>query len=278
MSENRCGKCVHMPAPGPGAINLPFRILFIPGKFITQYMVEGFIVRRFHPVISIVLGFLGFIFPVIFLFWLFGAKYLIIEYLMSFMISGFLATYFTRERKIRYALYESIVVSMFFLIIGYYDSLIVAFLFIPLGGLLGKIADKKSSWDYSFNPVISIILGLIITFLCNGNLNYITGLYQYPVNSVSLSGIAIAAIALVPGGFVSTFLAREKKIQYGIYFAIVFIIVAISLAHIFNSAIKATSLNDLIIWGVAINAVYLAAALAGGYLGIITAERLKVKS
>ena len=179
---------------------------------------------RFHPVVSIFLGF--FIFS-IFLFISVDNLSSIFPYfiILSFIISGFIATYFAKGRKIRYSLYELIPVILACFYLKQEIWGLVALFIIPLGGLLGRITDKNTSWYYSFNPVISIIIGLIYSYFFSGILGAIMGLDNYPVDSTLLYFFIIAVFSNVIGGFITTFMAKEKKIQYAIYFGIILILI-----------------------------------------------------
>ncbi len=77
--------------------------------------------------------------------------------------------------------------------------------------MLGRITDKNTSWYYSFNPVISIIIGLIYSYFFSGILGAIMGLDNYPVDSTLLYFFIIAVFSNVIGGFITTFMAKEKK-------------------------------------------------------------------
>ena len=71
---------------------------------------------------------------------------IIISFVISFFVSGFIATYFAKERKIRYAVYELIVVTICLVLISLYSIpiILLGVSFIPLGGVLGFWIDRRN--------------------------------------------------------------------------------------------------------------------------------------
>ena len=71
---------------------------------------------RFHPVISIILGLIGY--------WLSGAIIILtglqgisgLFYGLSYLFGGFLAVYLAREKKLRYGIYEGICICLYIII------------------------------------------------------------------------------------------------------------------------------------------------------------------
>lgn len=245
---------------------------------------------KLHPVISIILGFIIFSILTLIASTLYIAYIdLLSLYFISVLIGGFIATYLAKEMKIQYGIYEGllIVVMGFYLHFGVLVSLvsstqiiitntIYTIILASIGGFIGKMTVKSNRESFNgFSPIYTIVIGLFITYFCNSILNVITGLYYYPVNSVLLFIIVIAVISIVIGGFVTTFFAKEKKLLYGIYFGIIQIMIAILLDNLTHNAIPLNSFSELIVYGIGINAAYLASAVIGGYLGIITFKRLK---
>ena len=65
---------------------------------------------RFHHVVSIIFGFIVFAILSLIAFFVFGLKTEIGNFLsfLSIFIAGFVATFFAKDRKIRYGIYEGI--------------------------------------------------------------------------------------------------------------------------------------------------------------------------
>lgn len=233
---------------------------------------------RFHPAISIFLGFLVFllIFPIdIYLVMNKLAPILIVLILLilSFIFSGFIATYFARERNIKYSLYELIFVFIVLLFLNQLFSGLLAILFIPLGGVLGKKIDgNKNLWDYSYNSVVLTIIGVISTFIIYIGAVIVSLSIFHPTISTNFDMTLLATAGLIVisiiGGFISTFIAEEKKIKYGIYVGIVLIIITflINFFEFVKGHPNPYFLNPLIT--LSFVPVYLLAPTIGSYLAI----------
>jgi len=109
---------------------------------------------RFHPVISIFLGVIvSFVLSLIALsfFVYFWINLFII--IFSFILGGFLAVFYAREKKIQYALYEGIAVILVLEFVTNFVASPQAFVFLIFsilifllamtGGMVGLIVDKK---------------------------------------------------------------------------------------------------------------------------------------
>jgi hypothetical protein len=247
---------------------------------------------KFHPVISIILGiivlFVALISMVVILGPVIARNTLgIIIFSLILIGAGFIATYFTKEKKIRYSLYEGIIIAALaaaLAVIRHNDiiTVISEFIVYPLtmgiGGFLGKITDKnyrkrfekgsKKGFNKGFNPILTIIAGIFIALVFSAFLELITGIYKYNFNvkSFDLHFFVVGAISFVIGGFIATFFAKEKKIQYGIYLGIILIM--------FSLVIHGTN-NESYYIIIGKIAVYLLSAGFGGYIGVIVNKHLK---
>lgn len=248
---------------------------------------------RFHPVISITLGvIISFILCLISISvfgvigWVgafqaiqgaswFGTFLLIISYTLG----GFIATYFTKEKKIQYALYDGIVILLIFgiltvpnssldvitslLLLFSYGTLLL--LLAVMGGMFGQMADEKFN---GFCPILAVIAGSIAGYSCLVLLTLLTG-HAPDSYSLDMVNIAVGVISFVIGGFLSVFLAKEKKIQNGIYAGLTMlaIIIVVGLIQMLTGH-----------WPVYIHMVtfigYVISAVIGAYLGI---KQLKIK-
>ena len=107
---------------------------------------------KVHPVISIILGIITvFILPLIWSVFTGAAPIPIIVFVVAIVLGGFIATYFSKEKKMQYGIYEGIIIILIFIIpealthttdIDILSSLIgitlVVLLPVSIGGYLGK--------------------------------------------------------------------------------------------------------------------------------------------
>ncbi|MGO9387505.1 MAG: hypothetical protein ACLPWD_05575 [Methanobacterium sp.] len=122
-----------------------------------------------------------------------------------------------------------------------------------------------------FHPVISIIIGLIVAITLAVLLKLILGLNS-PFFGVMNFQIGVTIFAL--GAFITTFLAKEDKIEYGIYFTVILLTIYI-IAELFNDT---NIYNSYYVQtGVFIGTIvgYVFSALVGSYLGITIQEQLQ---
>ena len=122
-----------------------------------------------------------------------------------------------------------------------------------------------------FHPVISIIIGLIIAIFIGFMLKLILSLNS-PFFGVINFQIGVTIFAL--GAFITTFLAKEEKIEYGIYFTVILLTIYI-IAGLFNDTNIYTSYY--VQTGVFIGTIvgYVFSAIVGSYLGITIQEQLQ---
>ena len=125
---------------------------------------------RFHPIISIILGFVAFFILHEIAVWGFGLLSVFgnVVYYVSVLIGGFVATYLAKKMRIRYGIYEGILIIIFLNIIHpFYDFInlsVSVLVFAGVGGLFGEMAGKNQ-WNNRFSPVIAFISGLAVTFV-----------------------------------------------------------------------------------------------------------------
>ena len=67
------------------------------------------------------------------------------------------------------------------------------------------------------------MVGFIVAYLIVIFLELITGTYQTHITSFGIFDFIIGATSIAIGTFVTIFLGKEKKIQYGIYLGIIII-------------------------------------------------------
>lgn len=225
---------------------------------------------RFHPVISIILGFLVFLVLFYMPLFAFGGHSWFGDVLSfsSFIIGGFTASYFSINRKIEYGLFIGIPSIVFFLIFSTthltYNEIYITInilLLTLVGGFIGKIIDKNL-WNNGINPIFAIIFGIIVGYVCN---IFLQNFYHSFV-----SDVLFGMISIVIGAAITTFLAEEKKIQYGIYFAL--ILMTFWILPVLYLEINSLA-NKLLIDLVA-SICYILSAIAGSYLGIKAAKYL----
>jgi hypothetical protein len=138
---------------------------------------------KFHPVISIILGIITGIILFIISIKLFSGNVLA-EVASNFVIAiigGFIATYFAKEKKIRYGIYVGIIFSVIFISIValipinyiYFLIALVGIIFevlLPavIGGFIGKMTEENSRQTFkikylnrNLHPIIAIIAGIL---------------------------------------------------------------------------------------------------------------------
>jgi len=151
---------------------------------------------------------------------------------LIYVLGGILATGLSKEYKIRYGLYYGLITAI--IIGGFFKIPLIAPLIIILGTFGGFIAAMISQkyrlsffnrYEFNFTPLITIIVGVVITSLCYILLISLA-VVSYGIASANVYGtlFLFGGISLILGSFVSTFLTKDKKIQYGIYSGIIFII------------------------------------------------------
>jgi hypothetical protein len=135
-----------------------------------------------------------------------------------------------------------------------------------MGGMFGQIINEKFN---GFSSILAVIAGSIIGYSCVVLLTLFTG---HAIDSYSLGviNIVVGVISFVLGGFLSTFLAKEKKIQNGIYTGLIILAIIIIIGLIQMLA------NH---WQVYIHmigfAIYVISAVIGAYIGLKTAKNQK---
>jgi hypothetical protein len=227
---------------------------------------------RFHPVTSIFLGAVASLALYLIILPLFGNVWVdAFIVIFSYIFGGFIAIFYAREKKIQYALYEGIFVMLIIVLLMLmassrvstvfnYGVLIIALAMI--GGMIGLMPDKNYK---DFSPFLAMIGGSVIGYSCMIFLNLITGFNLNPDYSLRMILFVIGIVSFVIGGFLSAYLAKEKKLRYGIYTGIIIIILGLL-------GMQPSLIYKLpVIHGVAI-AIYVISAVIGSYLAIIVAK------
>ena len=249
---------------------------------------------RFHPVASVILGVIAaiiFFGPLWnFSIFLFGETSWALWGLIfaALIIGGFIATYFTKEKRIRYGSYVGIILAaMMILWLGFEGIIMAIFQFMfycvffsviaGIGGFIVKITDKSDKYSFKkrilngFQPITSIITGIIVTLIFTALIITISPSSASFVIG-GLINIAPEVISFVIGGFVTAFLV--KKIQYGIYegiYAEISLTLFLYLGSLAAGYSNAWNYYSLFATGV----VYILFAGVGGCLGIIAVKHLK---
>lgn len=243
---------------------------------------------KFHPVVSIIMGVIvSFVLYLIALSvfgvngWtdpfqaIQGASWLgTFLLIISYALGGLISTYFAENKKIQYALYEGIFILLIFSILSVPNSSldattllsslfgygILLILLTVMGGLIGQMINEKFN---EFSPLLAVIAGSITGYSFVVLLTLLTG--QAPdSHSVGVVNIVVGVISFIVGGFLSVFLAKEKKIQNGLYtgLTILAIILVIGLVQMLT--------NHLPVYIHLITFVgYVISAIIGAYLGKI---------
>lgn len=247
---------------------------------------------KFHPVISIFLGVIVSVILYLIALSVFGVigwieAFIVIPgsswfgtllLIISYILGGFIATYLAKEKKIQYGLYEGIIIILIFISLSIPHSIldanvllfslifycILVILLAVTGGMIGLLTDKTHN---RFSPLLAIIAGSAIGTSITVMLSLIISNYpdSYYLEAVN---IIIGVISFLIGGFISTLLAKEKKIQYGVYTGVIILIIGII----------QTSINNFpVVIHISKFIVYIISAAIGGYLAIFLAKHLKNK-
>ena len=247
---------------------------------------------KVHPGISIILGIITGIILFIISMKLFSGNVLagISSNFVIAIIGGFIATYFAKEKKIRYGIYVGIILSVIFISIValipinyiYFLIALVGIIFemlLPatIGGFIGKITEENNRQAFqikylnrNLHPILAIIAGILVNIV----LISLFGSFHLKI-SMGITYFLIATVPFVVGGFVTVFLAREKKMLYGIYEGIFAVIYSLLARYIGMIMGLNTTVDYYLIIGAVIG--YLLAAAIGSYLGKTAGEHLKQK-
>ncbi len=229
---------------------------------------------RLKPVRSIFLGLV--VFFVVFL--IAESLHRFILLFLSFFLAGFIVMYFAREKKLQYLFYEGILVLivstiMFRLSVnGFIYSILFVLIFTLLGGIIGKFSgqsvEKKS---LNFHPVISIALGVIISFII---FDFLSSLIPIGVSDSIFQQISTIESmgSLVIGGFIATYFAKEKKIKNGIYVGITWILIYFIPSIIFFGLSSLSNPINTVLMDIG----FIIAPTIGSYLAILIDKRQKL--
>ena len=118
-------------------------------------------------------------------------------------------------------------------------------------------------YEFHFNPLVAVILGVVITFLCFIFLAALGVLVGYTIASTNYyaNDFLFGAISLIIGSFLSTFTVKDKKIQYGIYSGIIFIIF-----RLFTDVLPTSKIQGNYYIIISSTIIYLLVAILGSYL------------
>ncbi|MDD3753226.1 MAG: TIGR04086 family membrane protein [Methanobacterium sp.] len=233
---------------------------------------------RLNPVRSIFLGLL--VFFVVFL--IAESLHRFILLFLSFFLGGFIVMYFTREKKLQYLFYEGILVLIFSTIMytimyrlsvnGFIYSTLFVLIFTLLGGIIGKFADQAvEKKSLNFHPVISIALGVIISFII---FDFVFSLIPIGVSDSIFQQISTIESmgSLVIGGCIATYFAKEKKIKNGIYVGMTWILIYFIPSIIFFGLSSLSNPINTVLMYIG----FIIASTIGSYLAILIDKRQKL--
>jgi hypothetical protein len=257
---------------------------------------------RFHPVISIFLGAVAIIVLFLILVGIQGVPnfnnevffdIFFITIIFILLVGGFIATYFAMDMKIRYGIYLGLILASLETIgqsslVGYKGIAIAILIFVlfslvtGIGGFIAKMTEKNNRQLFKskhlsdgFSPIIAVVVGFVVATICVDLLELIIGI-NHSSTTYGFIDFVIGAISLLIGGFVTLFLVKEKKIQYGFYVGIIVILIAI--LKLYAEIVSGLVINESYYVRVGSYVGYFIFAGLGGYLGIIVSERLDKKS
>lgn len=234
---------------------------------------------RIHPAISIILGLIVFVI----VFQLSRDLDRIVLMVLAFFLAGFIAVYYSNDRKLQYLLLEGLLLLLIltvwsgFNIFNFlYSILLILILTVP-GGILGKLVDEKDGMrSWSFHPLISMIFGFIATILIF--------VFLYNLNPFGVSDFILQQMqrlelifSLLIGGFIVNYFVREKKIEYGIYLGLIMIIFDLLILYVFHGrGFLEVGFNPISI--VLAIIVYILTPTIGSYLSIKNTKKPKKES
>ena len=227
---------------------------------------------RFHLVVSVILGFIVSIVlgkTSLFL-GNFSHSFYLLGY-VGFFFGGFVATYIAREANLKQGIYVGIILVLYYILVNIFSasvlySVLINTIFLILvltcfGGYFGKRGVDGSL--RSFHPLAALIIGFIVTFVL---LIFIVAIMDFllPDSTFSLIITVILMGMLLIGGFTTTYISREKKLQYGIYLGVLTILFVL----IWNFLVlgQLTQFNPLV--KILATAGYLLTPTIGGHIGI----------
>ncbi|MCK9150473.1 hypothetical protein [Methanobacterium alcaliphilum] len=200
--------------------------------------------------------------------------------ILSFILSGVIATFFAKENKIKYGIFEGLCLILIFSIwsvciwslqhnvINFSNTIfsnVMLFLLVCVGSMFGMMADNEYN---GFSPLLAVIAGSVIGYSSIVLLVLLTGYSPDPASySVGMMSFIVGGLSSAIGGFVTTFFAKEKKIKYGIYTGILIIIIGLVQLLI--------NMTTIYIHIYAFLGYVLSAAI-GGYIAIMAAKHLKI--
>jgi putative membrane protein (TIGR04086 family) len=249
--------------------------------------------KRFHQVISIIFGvIISFILYLI-------ALSLFVDYwvnvgiiLFSYMLGGFIAVFYAREKKIQYALYEGILIMLIIVLLGNVASsdVNIAFLYgiliillAVIGGMIGLMMDKNFRQSFKTKyldkgfSLIAIITGIIITFIIWLFVSLITYSIIHPTNPSIFNSIEKAGLIgiSVIGGFIATFMVKEKQLLNGICvgLGIILSVIVLTVYAVIKGYPNPYLSRPLIT--LTANLGYILAPTVGSYLAIVVAKHQK---
>jgi MFS family permease len=260
---------------------------------------------RFNPILSIILGAFVIIVALLSLVGILGAPNLNNNFIGSIffvtvtlilVLGGFIATYFAKESenkiwygyKIRYAIYLGIIlaaietIAIGHTLIGYQGIGIATGFFVifslitGFGGFIAKMTEKNNRQQFKsklinneFKSIIAVVVGFVVASACAALLELILGINS-ATTTYGIIDFVIGAISLIIGGFVTLFLVKEKKIQYGFYVGIIAILVGI--LKLYAEIVSGLVINESYYIRVGVYVGYFLFAGLGGYLGILLAN------
>lgn len=225
---------------------------------------------RFNPVLSILIGFIAslVIFGIYLGFHL-NSGFRFFLFFISFIVGGFLATFLSKERKIRYG----ILVGMLMILpaatlpktsVHFIETIIMTIILTGLGSFIAKITDKNL-WKDGFSPILAILFGFVAAVAFNIFWIFLVNQLNFMISEL----IGISSFLI--GAFLTTFLVKEKKIQFSFYEGFILLITFI----IFWAYVDVITVKNYFNY-INLSIIYIFCTFVGGYLGIMVAKRFKI--
>jgi len=250
---------------------------------------------KFHPTLSIFLGFLFILFGMAIALEIFRSNPFTVFtapiYFIIIILGGFIASYLSNKKRILYGSYLGIVTDVFLLLfmfagplpnsiyngylifLGVVSIAIITLLFTSIGGLIAVLINdndrklfKVKYWKNGIDVFPAIIIGIITTFIIYSGLIFASN--NSSQTAINYTILTIGVIAYFIGGLVTILLANDRKIKYGLITGIITFMIG-GLLKLYAIMSGFPILNESYLFMVIFSILYIISAAFGGYIAII---------
>lgn len=115
------------------------------------------------------------------------------------------------------------------------------------------------------HPIISIVLGIVITFIFLSSAQAIVTYNVFNLSSQSFLYPTLLIFGILFGGFIATYFAKIKKIRYGSYEGVILGIITSIISY--SGTLYVPGIQFDIFQGIAIIIIFALISSIGGYIG-----------